>query len=132
MLRRPPSSTRTDTLFPAPTLFRSNAPTKAADDPGKQVLAHEAALAADDAAAHARLAGKADEALDLAHRIAAARLRAGHADKLHIDLLTAEIAARCAIDEAAGEIGRQPLAAPPKSEERRVGKEFGSTCRSRR
>src|SRR3546814_8492546 len=71
MIRRPPRSTRTDTLFPYTTLFRS--------------------------------------ALDLAHRIAAARLRAGHAGKLHIDLLTAEIAARCAIDEAAGEIGRQHL-----------------------
>src|SRR3546814_1373211 len=58
-----------------------NAPTKAADDPGKPGLAHEAALAADDAAAHARLAGKADEALDLAHRIAAARLSDGHAGK---------------------------------------------------
>src|SRR3546814_1719538 len=58
------------------------APTKAADDPGKQGLAHEAGLAADDAAAHARLAGKAEEALDLAHRIAAARLRAGHAGKI--------------------------------------------------
>src|SRR3546814_20353799 len=88
------------------------APTKAADDPGKQGLAHEAALAADDAAAHARLAGKADEALDLAHRIAAATMRAGHAGKLHIDLHPAEIAARCAIDEEAGETGRQHFAAP--------------------
>src|SRR3546814_20752013 len=65
------------------------APTKAADDPGKQGLAHAAALAADDAAAHARLAGKADDALDLAHHIAATQLRPGHQAKLPIDLLPA-------------------------------------------
>src|SRR3546814_13439075 len=34
MIRRPPRSTRTDTLFPYTTLFRSAGPGQRADDPG--------------------------------------------------------------------------------------------------
>src|SRR5690606_22050646 len=71
-----------------------------ADDPGEQRLADETAFAADDAPAHARLAGEADEALDLAHRHPAAGLVAGHAGQLHIDLLRGEVAARRAVDHA--------------------------------
>src|SRR3546814_20573908 len=51
------------------------APTKAAEDPGKQGLAPEDAPAADDTAAHARLAAKADVALDPTPIHPAARLR---------------------------------------------------------
>src|SRR3546814_19057649 len=39
MFRRPPISTRTDTLFPYPTLVRSHGPL--ADDPLEPVLKHE-------------------------------------------------------------------------------------------
>src|SRR3546814_17435320 len=36
MIRRPPRSTRTDTLFPYTTLFRSNAPARAVEFIAKQ------------------------------------------------------------------------------------------------
>ena len=52
---------------------------KPADDPGEQRLGDEIALTADNAATHAGLAGKADEAFDLAHRDAPAGLIAGQA-----------------------------------------------------
>ena len=91
-----------------------------ANDPCKQRLADKAAFAADDAAAHARLAGKGDEALDLGDRIAAAGLGAGHAHQLDIDLLRREIAARRAIDEAAGDIGREQFV-PAHDRARRAG-----------
>src|SRR3546814_12453302 len=76
--------------------------TEAANDPGQQCLTDKAAFAADHAAAHARLSGKGDKPLDLAHRDAAARLRAGHAHQFDV-----------------------------RSEERRVGKEGVSTGRYR-
>lgn len=74
-----------------------------ANDPGKQRLGDEISLAADNAAAHARLAGKADEAFDLAHRHAPTGLIAGHPRQFDVDLLRGEIAARRAVGRACKE-----------------------------
>src|SRR3546814_13169913 len=82
MLRRPPRSTRTDTLFPYTTLFRS---------------ALSVRTGVDDAAAG-----------DARHR------RADRAGR-----------------PADGRDGRPALRPAGRSEERRVGKECVSTCRSR-
>src|SRR3546814_9346472 len=120
MKRRPPRSTRTDTLFPYTTLFRSDvgaledavgirrkASPEAAREPGEESLGHERALARDHAAPHAGLPAKGEEALDLGHRIAAARLRAGHLLQLHVNLLGRQIAASCPVHEAAFDPGRE-------------------------
>jgi hypothetical protein len=56
---------------------------------------------------HPGLAAEGDEALDVGDRVAPARLRAGHALELDVDLLRGEVGARRAIDEAAGDIGRE-------------------------
>src|SRR3546814_7060585 len=76
MKRRPPRSTRTDTLFPYTTLFRSDvgaledavgirrkASPEAAREPGEESLGHERALARDHPAPHAGLPAKGEEAL---------------------------------------------------------------------
>ena len=84
---------------------------EAADNPGEQRLADKAPFTADNAAAHPGLAGKGDEPLDLADRETPAGLRAGHAHQLDVDLLGREIAARCAVDEAAGDVGGEQLVA---------------------
>src|SRR3546814_7176424 len=42
MIRRPPRSTRTDTLFPYTTLFRSNAPWMAGAPRGRSIAKHPA------------------------------------------------------------------------------------------
>jgi hypothetical protein len=78
-----------------------------AGEPGKERLTDQRAFAADDPAAHAGLAAKGDEALDVGDRIAPARLRAGHALEFDVDLLRGEVGARRAVDEAAGDIGRE-------------------------
>src|SRR3546814_16209879 len=106
MLRRPPRSTRTDTLFPSTTLFRSvAAPLGVADDD----------VGAADVAQHRRRgvagmrAGGGAVAVLPADGDAAAGERLGH---------QSEVGKRWA-DQQVG------------SEERRVGKECVSTCRSR-
>src|SRR3546814_10628417 len=43
MIRRPPRSTRTDTLFPYTTLFRSTRPCRGRTGPGRQRVRHAAA-----------------------------------------------------------------------------------------
>src|SRR3546814_12946217 len=112
MIRRPPRSTRTDTLFPYTTLFRS-------DRRASIILA-----IADAEVRSARTARLAEQRqrprqadFELGRGIAA---RVG--DHLQIDVL--------------GDIlpGSERRAAPDRvirSEERRVGKEWVSTCRSR-
>src|SRR3546814_20693167 len=108
MIRRPPRTTRTDTLFPYTTLFRSHVhPAPEADQadtlPGHHDIAHLGEF--DDA--------PGDQPRDL-----------GEADlhavrPLHDEILPLIVVARLV------QIGVQ------KSEERRVGKECVSTCRSR-
>src|SRR3546814_14572863 len=102
MIRRPPRSTRTDTLFPYTTLFRS-VEQRVGDQPqrggGPEADAALRPQQADDE-------GDAQEELDdadVAHEVLVEKARIGHA--------------------------RHQLV--PRSEERRVGKECVSTCRSR-
>src|SRR3546814_13119879 len=93
MIRRPPRSTRTDTLFPYTTLFRS----PAARRPGRQ--------------------GGSPERVNLfqrSHRIT--------------PTVAASMTATCSRQSPSGD---PPAATDGRSEERRVGKEWGSTCRSR-
>src|SRR3546814_14069806 len=96
MIRRPPRSTRTDTLFPYTTLFRSERPV--GDDLCRDVGIDQDALA--------ELTG--DLLLQLGDR---ASLGIDRADERHGD--------------------RPGIADDVRSEERRVGKECVSTCRSR-
>src|SRR3546814_16231642 len=56
MIRRPPRSTRTDTLFPYTTLFRSKAVLMAAIDRAFAQLENTAARAAEQAAALSKIA----------------------------------------------------------------------------
>src|SRR3546814_12834264 len=106
MIRRPPRSTRTDTLFPYTTLFRS------AD--GSQLQAADAgpedrALADDRERARRRCRDRRGACHQLG-----ADARAGGADP-----------------SAAGVRAARRAETQIRSEERRVGKECVSTCRSR-
>ncbi len=76
-------------------------------EPGKERLADQRAFAADNPAPHPGLAAKGNEALDVGDRVAPARLRAGHALKFDVDFLRRQVGARRAIDEAAGNVGRE-------------------------
>src|SRR3546814_15003211 len=99
MIRRPPRSTRTDTLFPYTTLFRS------------KVGLWDVIRSAERRTSSDSLIREAE-----AHDLAA---------------LVAELPDLRMIDFNGGKaavIGRRQL---PRSEERRVGKECVSTCRSR-
>src|SRR3546814_11842779 len=106
MIRRPPRSTRTDTLFPYTTLFRSLA---ADADPG---LGEECPH----------------------HRLQAARIIvvAGQGGRVPVRL--EELAQSGADGQVVGLDNDEGLAGgllQERSEERRVGKECVSTCRSR-
>src|SRR3546814_20708271 len=98
MIRRPPRSTRTDTLFPYTTLFRSVAgPLQALP----RQFEHEALLGVDPD-----------------------RFAWGDAEELRVESVDAlQVSAASGID-----LARHLLI---RSEERRVGKECVSTCRSR-
>src|SRR3546814_13163367 len=104
MIRRPPRATRTDTLFPYTTLFRSRA---------QQAIAQS--LDAADLRLHAAEHLDADRAGE-EHDGGADQQRA-------VEALEAE-------DEGQ-EAGQARQAEHQRSEERRVGKECVSTCRSR-
>src|SRR3546814_17969193 len=106
MIRRPPRSTRTDTLFPYTTLFRSSLEIWAGhyDAPlDEREIARHYTLTSDDLEIVGRRRGDAT-------RLGFAML-----------LLTMRWPGRAL---EAGEV-------PPRSEERRVGQEGVSTCRSR-
>src|SRR3546814_14149735 len=103
MIRRPPRATRTDTLFPYPTLFRS-----VEDHPFGTIARFDEAL--DDLQA-------LDDLLGLELRLR--RREVFH--QVDAFLLQVEI-----FEEHADRLG-----ADARSEERRVGKECVSTCRSR-
>src|SRR3546814_16020747 len=110
MIRRPPRSTRTDTLFPYTTLFRS---------PGDAgALVREQELGAGPA-----LVLLIDTLLDR------------HADILEEHLVHLMLAAerddRPYRDAGRFHVDQQDGDALLRSEERRVGKECVSTCRSR-
>src|SRR3546814_17229409 len=107
MIRRPPRSTRTDTLFPYTTLFRSDCLREGRHPEARRFLRGRPAGAArpgGDRGARRRVGG-AVVALGQGIRRPAGGRAAGVREGRH---------------------GRGP-----RSEERSVGKEVGSTCRSR-
>src|SRR3546814_14041894 len=120
MIRRPPRSTRTDTLFPYTTLFRSPAGADRAsrlragrfDPDGRARASHDSLRAQPD------LPEEAARAAARARRPAVRELdarRLDHPEPL-LSLLEAALPAR---------------GGAPSSEERRVGKEGVSKCRCR-
>src|SRR3546814_18069102 len=112
MIRRPPRSTRTDTLFPYTTLFRSPAP-----------WPRTGHLAADAAGARAGIG-----------RVAPGRpVGDGRAPHQHLGALARPRPARPAGELRGGDL---PASEPgagrhPPSEARRVGKECVSPCSTR-
>src|SRR3546814_12008876 len=112
MIRRPPRSTRTDTLFPYTTLFRS----RSGHTPAVDVVS-----LADDGAVEVLLSSPLQAAPSLFEVTAG-----GMAWTLPPD--TDPVALHRA---AAGQAAPCPALVEVRSEERRVGKECVSTCRSR-
>src|SRR3546814_15513210 len=116
MIRRPPRSTRTDTLFPYTTLFRSfQFPADGAIGAGNilrravhQMQQHPAAF------------DMAEEAVAQAMALMGALDQAGNVGDHELGL----------VDMDDPELGMQRREGV-RSEERRVGKECVSTCRSR-
>src|SRR3546814_13724504 len=107
MIRRPPRSTRTDTLFPYTTLFRSDQ--------------QRGALRGDAAAGAARPRGRQQAAVAPAVVIGVA----GGDLPLALRLLLRHVGVEL------GGVGLRPASRDGRSEERRVGKECVSTWRSR-
>src|SRR3546814_4180434 len=166
MIRRPPRSTRTDTLFPYTTLFRSQSPVQPSPALSLDVLAQrrlDLTLATRTEFERDAILRPAPE--PLAHIVAADNQVAaiiGAAAHQHINMRVVGVPVidshpieRCAeialgvghqlsgegpqVLHLAGILGRDDeakmvpviLAARGRSEERRVGKECVSTCRSR-
>src|SRR3546814_18218721 len=107
MIRRPPRSTRTDTLFPYTTLFRSQGVERGAPQEAVDADAAAGIRLLLPAAAEQHQAFGPHNALVVVHG-------------LHLPVLAV---APGNLGTVAGRDGR--------SEERRVGKECVSTCRSR-
>src|SRR3546814_12589030 len=121
MIRRPPRSTRTDTLFPYTTLFRSALQTYLATDETRR--ATHISLISQVAGSYLSLAAD----LDL-QRLAHDTLRSRQdAYDLQQDLVEIGNASQLELRQAESELE----SARARSEERRVGKECVSTCRSR-
>src|SRR3546814_19481330 len=126
MIRRPPRSTRTDTLFPYTTLFRSENPFKRAarkigtaplpKGPGRVIARNEGALP-NFRTTFLYGANAAIEGLDLAPMSVA-------------DVLTPEIL-RIVIDVQHERQCKRAVERGERSEERRVGEEGVRPCRAR-
>src|SRR3546814_12538895 len=105
MIRRPPRSTRTDTLFPYTTLFRSNSQRSRSADHGGDI--------------------RVDFGVDR------------NSVQNNLDFVVEAFGkqgAQGAVDQARSQdffFGRTAFTLEERSEERRVGKECVSTCRSR-
>src|SRR3546814_19042547 len=129
MIRRPPRSTRTDTLFPYTTLFRSLlvlADCRQHVDEGRAQQPQQQEEDAEGDRCAESVVGPAVAQIDrpegAAREAAEAVLAAGDLGP----------AARDGLAEGRQRQGHQPeVDAAPSSDERRVGKEFVSTCRSR-
>src|SRR3546814_13573278 len=126
MIRRPPRSTRTDTLFPYTTLFRSIA--KAAGEawrPGSHVIAKRDLRGTHNA--NDRIQDTLDELMDVKFQMPSTSAQ-GRAATLTAALLA------WTLNEHA-EDGRATVewefTAPARSEARRGGTEWVRTCRSR-
>src|SRR3546814_16995240 len=118
MIRRPPRSTRTDTLFPYTTLFRSGADRARYDPLRARHRGERTRLPVRGTAA-----GAADDGGD-------ARLSRLHLARPGARRELAEDIARRAIDDPPrSPAGRRRGCRLDRSEERRVGKECGSKCR---
>src|SRR3546814_13809404 len=111
MIRRPPRSTRTDTLFPYTTLFRSPVPQQ------RKKLSYK------DQRDYDRLPGRIDEI--------EAEMAAIGTELSDGGLFTRDNARFTALTETLEMLRQEKAAAEDRSEERRVGKECVSTCRSR-
>src|SRR3546814_19703452 len=132
MIRRPPRSTRTGTLFPYTTLFRSELAVDAlildavSDRPARRVRRIELAVGIARAEAQSRRPlARLEDAIGAARAVASGRDRLEHVVEAAADLRTAgdEGAARlgaAALVVKRGEAGRQP-----RSDDRRGGKEWG-------
>src|SRR3546814_11745743 len=107
MIRRPPRSTRTDTLFPYTTLFRSRGRDLAAGANGPD-----------------RIERERDEFFE---RVRATYRARAAAEPRRFRVIDASQPAQDVAEEAVAQL----RAWRGRSEERRVGKECGSTCRSR-
>src|SRR3546814_18467969 len=104
MIRRPPRSTRTDTLFPYTTLFRSHRVVTGRRGSERATGAH-----------HLMIANQGDNA-------------ALNADHTHAIV---GVRTQPAADQRIANPSKTAIGKPGRSEERRVGKEGVSTCRSR-
>src|SRR3546814_11897912 len=109
MIRRPPRSTRTDTLFPYTTLFRSHYLWRAVNHEGEILESY--------------VTRKRDKSAALTF-LKKALKRHGRAEAIVTDGLRSYPAAMREL----GNLDRREMG---RSEERRVGKECVSTCRSR-
>src|SRR3546814_19808079 len=122
MIRRPPRSTRTDTLFPYTTLFRSGFPVFRFDRRGVGDSEGENG-------------GFLSSGPDIAEAVAAF-LRASPGLRRIVALGNCDAATALALFHDVEELAALLLANPwvvesDRSEARRVGKECVSTCRSR-
>src|SRR3546814_12371465 len=106
MIRRPPRSTRTDTLFPYTTLFRSGEAVRPVDRQSGIV---------------------GDVTRYAACRPSIAKLERAGRDRGSAGM----VVVACQSQRARARLGESPRARYQRSEERRVGKECVSTCRSR-
>src|SRR3546814_14668741 len=121
MIRRPPRSTRTDTLFPYTTLFRSRPPGDAGDD-RRGVDRRSVRRRARTRAAFRPDRRPAEPCQRTGGRAAYGGARAAECGGGRRALLPR----RRRVSASCSGLGR-----PPRSEERRVGKECVSTGRSR-
>src|SRR3546814_12435027 len=142
MIRRPPRSTRTDTLFPYTTLFRSPQRDQYADqeefarddqrdteqhqhagDEGRRGIDEEPAFFARRLLERLHAVGAEDVAVDDIRPITiGARTQVRYLDQVGEDIIAVEAQQWVAVDQDGGNT---------RSEERRVGKECVSTFRSR-
>src|SRR3546814_20117790 len=120
MTRPPPRSTRTYTLFPYTTLFRS----------GSGASAHCVSTSRWRIRPKAAAPFCGARTWDNKHEVPQGRSRQLPQEASILALRTAQ-AAGDASPPWLRHIAAQPIAAPHRSEERRVGKECVRTCRSR-
>src|SRR3546814_12063496 len=123
MIRRPPRSTRTDTLFPYTTLFRSAARIEDAL-PANNVLFAEVAPINHFAAQIVRQRLREERAYFGAKR----QFFVG---EVEVHLTRPRSAGRASACSSRATAPPKTPFGDPRSEERRVGKEWVSTCRSR-
>src|SRR3546814_15427709 len=121
MIRRPTRSTRTDTLFPYTTLFRSAAGRRQTRADTRAIEAIR--KSARQAGAQGKTRGTAFTRTIMANRLALFDCDGTLVDSQH-NICTA-------MDRAFEAVKLAPPPRHHRSEERRVGKEWGRRCRAR-